>query len=106
MNQEMLPSPREAAILDILINGELYGRQIRDEYEKRTRTKLSLGSLYVTLNRMETDGLIESRMGETTTIRVDNRRKYFNITGLGERVLHSFQIHLVNAMGGRLRCVT
>jgi DNA-binding PadR family transcriptional regulator len=89
--KEKLPSQREAVILSILINGEKYGREIRNQYTERTGRKMPLGSLYTTLNRMERRGFLKSHMGESTHKRGGNRRKYFEMTGCGERSLHSFE---------------
>jgi len=102
MNDVKMPSQREAAILSILINGEKYGREIRNEYEERTGRQLPLGALYVTLGRMESGGLVASRMGESVHERGGNRRKYFKMTGLGERALALFEDHVVRALGGRI----
>lgn len=90
--REKLPSWREAVILSILINGERYGREIRNEYEKRTEKKMPLGSLYTTLTRMENYGFVDSRLGESCHERGGNRRKYFKMTGLGERALNAYEI--------------
>ncbi len=92
MAKEKLPSQRQAVILSILINGEKYGREIRNEYEKHTRRKMPLGSLYTTLSRMETYGFIKSRMGESIHARGGNRRKYFKMTGAGQQALNAFEI--------------
>lgn len=102
MNDRKMPSQREAAILSILINGEKYGLEIRNEYEDRTERQLPLGALYVALSRMEDSGLIESRMGESVHERGGNRRKYFKMTGLGERALAAFENHIIKALGGRV----
>ena len=40
MNKDKLPTNREAVILDIVINVEHAGRDIRNEYESRTNTKM------------------------------------------------------------------
>lgn len=101
MNDMKMPSQREAAILSILINGERYGREIRSEYEERTNRRLPLGALYVTLSRMEDSGLVESRMGESVHERGGNRRKYFKMTGLGERALAAFENDVIRALRGR-----
>jgi PadR family transcriptional regulator, regulatory protein PadR len=102
MSDVRIPSQREAAILSILINGEKYGREIRNQYEERTERQLPLGALYVTLSRMEDSGLIESRMGESVHERGGNRRKYFKMTGLGERALAAYDAYILAAHGGRL----
>ena len=102
MSDVKMPSQREAAILSILINGEKYGREIRNEYEERTDCQLPLGALYVTLSRMEDSGFVESRMGESVHERGGNRRKYFKMTGLGERALAAYDEYILATHGGRL----
>lgn len=99
MSDVKMPSQREAVILSIIINGEKYGREIRNEYEERTSRKLPLGSLYVTLSRMEDSGLVDSRMGDSVHERGGNRRKYFSITGLGERALSAFEAYVTGGLG-------
>ncbi len=87
-----IPNHREAAILEILADEEKYGREIRDEYQKRTRKKMPFGSLYVTLRRMEDEkGFLKSRMGESTHERGGNRRKYYRLTADGERARFAIQ---------------
>ena len=100
MSKDKLPTNREAVILDIVINGECAGRDIRNEYESRTNTKMPLGSLYTTLTRMETDGFVESRTGDGKPERRGYPRKFFSITGTGERALNFYQAFIVNALGG------
>jgi DNA-binding PadR family transcriptional regulator len=87
MKQEAEPNRREAVILAILMNGERYGRDIRDQYEERVGRSMPLGSLYVTLDRMEQKGFLRSRMGECSHERGGNRRKYYRLTGAGEAAL-------------------
>ena len=105
MSKDKLPTNREAVILDILTNGERAGRDIRNEYESRTKTKMPLGSLYTTLTRMETSGFVESRTGDTKPERRGYPRKFFSITGTGERALNAYQAFVVNALGGAFRNV-
>ena len=100
MRKDKLPTNREAVILNILINGERAGRDIRNEYESRTYTKMPLGSLYTTLARMETSGFVTSRTGDTKPERRGYPRKFFSITGTGERVLNTHQTFIFNAFGG------
>lgn len=90
--KEKMPTYREAVILSILINGERYGREIRNEYEKRNSRKMPLGSLYTTLMRMGQYGFVKSRMGESSHERGGNRRKYFRMTGLGVRALEAYEV--------------
>lgn len=99
MSKDKLPTNREAVIMGILINGERAGRDIRNEYESRTNTKMPLGSLYTTLTRMESSGFVESRTGDTTPERRGYPRKFFSITGIGERALNAYQAFIMNAFG-------
>lgn len=100
MSKEKIPTNREAVILGILINGERPGRDIRNEYESRTKRKMPLGSLYTTLTRMETSGFVESRTGDTKPERRGYPRKFFSITGIGEKVLNNYQAFVMNAFDG------
>lgn len=92
MEKLKFPTQREARILAIIVNGEKYGREIRQQYEKDTGHKMPLGSLYTTLDRMEQIGFVASRMGESTHERGGNRRKYFKISGLGICALDAFDL--------------
>lgn len=100
MKKEKFASQRQAVILSILVNGEKYGREIRNDYEKRTGRKMPFGSLYTTLTRMETYGFIKSRLGESTHERGGNRRKYFEITANGQQALYAFELFMNNALRG------
>ena len=100
MKTEKKPTNREAVILDILMNSELAGRDIRNEYESRTNTKIPLGSLYTTLTSMEDSGFVDSHTGDTNPERRGYPCKLFNITGTGERVLKAYQVFIINAFGG------
>jgi DNA-binding PadR family transcriptional regulator len=76
-------------ILIALSGRELYGRELVQRVNDLTegKVKLSLGGLYTTLHRMEQKKIIVGRWGETTADRDGARRRYYKITGLGERVL-------------------
>jgi DNA-binding PadR family transcriptional regulator len=88
---KQLPNSREAILLAILVEGEKYGREIRDAYEKRARRDMPLGSLYTTLDRMEDAGFVVSRVGDPNPQRGGNRRKFYKITGNGIRSLNELQ---------------
>lgn len=91
MTKVTRPNHREAEMLAVLMNGELYGRQVRDRYEERTGQKMPLGSLYVTLDRMEEKGFVRSRDGDPDPERGGNRRKFFRLTASGTRALNDLQ---------------
>jgi PadR family transcriptional regulator PadR len=105
LKKEKLPTRREAVILSILINGEKYGREIRNEYEERTGRKMPLGSLYTTLSRMEEYGFVKSWMGESVHERGGNKRKYFAVKTAGHRAINAYEIFITNVFGGTLKDV-
>ena len=89
---------RELKILSILLHGELFGRQIRMEYEKRTKSSMPIGSLYTTLDRMEAKGFIKSREGEPNPEYGGNRRRFYKLTASGSRKLDEIAAQL--GLGG------
>ena len=86
-----LPNTTEAAILAILLNGERYGLEIREQYHKRTGHRMPYGSLYTTLHRIEDKGFIRARYGASTHRRGGNRRKYFSLTAKGSSALDALE---------------
>ena len=96
MSTSSMPSEREAIVLAILLNRERYGREIRDEYQSRSGRSMPLGSLYVTLTRMEDKDFLLSRDGATTHERGGNRRKYFRLSAKGRRALQQYEIRLTS----------
>ena len=77
----------ETKILSALLLGEKYGLDIIETLQKETGKGISLGGLYTTMHRLEKKGFVKSRWGESTAERGGNRRKYYKLTGTGERVL-------------------
>ena len=80
----------EEEILYLLMGREMYGLQIVQAYEdvSQGKRKLSIGTLYPTLSRMEGRGLVTSHL----VARPDDekggaRRKLFRITLQGSRAL-------------------
>jgi DNA-binding PadR family transcriptional regulator len=69
------------ALLALLTEGPKYGLQLRQEFESRTGEvwPLNVGQVYLTLQRLERDGLIESDDDESH----QGRQKAFRITPAG-----------------------
>lgn len=72
------------ALLALLAEGSKYGLQLRQEFEARTGEvwPLNVGQVYLTLQRLERDGLIESDDTER-----DGPQKTFRITPSGAEEL-------------------
>jgi predicted transcriptional regulator len=78
-------SRKEDLILQMMIDkcGELFGL----EMVNASNGKLKRGTIYVTLQRMEEKGLIESRREARPEGQIGIPRRLYKITGHGERVL-------------------
>src|SRR5204863_9754876 len=86
---DFLPLP--AATLHILLalrDGEKHGYAIMREAEQMSAGSLRLGpgTLYGSIKRLLGDGLIEEADERPDPELDDQRRRYYRLTGLGERV--------------------
>lgn len=75
-------------LLALLDQGEMYGYQLKSEFEARTGSTwpLNVGQVYATLGRLERDGLVEAADGNgeqifyrTTTAGQRELRKWFEL---------------------------
>lgn len=81
-------------ILSTVLHHKRYGLEILNELEGQG-LKVSLGSIYSFLRRLEKNELIIAEWGEPTKERGGHRRKYFRITDSGERLLKDVKTRLV-----------
>jgi PadR family transcriptional regulator PadR len=71
-------------LLTIMRLGEdAYGVSIAKEIETAGGRRVALASLYLTLDRLEKNGLVRSELGEPTTERGGRAKRYFRITSKG-----------------------
>lgn len=87
-------SPLDECVLTLLVQHELYGLEIIEAIQEATggKKRIGFGSLYPTLHKLEKRGLVQARWGEDTPEeRQGARRKYYRITGLGEKALNEAQ---------------
>ncbi len=81
-----LPSGKEVAVLELLIaRREMYGLEM-----VHACPKLSRGTIYVLLNRMEDKGYIKSRHVKEQGVSGLPKRVYW-VTGLGQRAFEAWQ---------------
>ncbi len=66
---------------------EAIAQRVHQEIETRTRRNTSLGSIYITLDRLEKKGLLRSRLGAPTATRGGRARRYYAISASGMRTL-------------------
>jgi len=69
---------------------EAYGAAIRQEIEEATGRPCSIGALYTTMDRLETKGLIKTRMGDSTPQRGGRRKRMVRVTAKGSQAASDF----------------
>jgi DNA-binding PadR family transcriptional regulator len=87
--EAFLPLPTsEFQILLALADGERHGYAIMQEIARRSAgaVRLGPGTLYGSVKRMLSAGLIEERDERPAAARDDERRRYYRITALGKRI--------------------
>ena len=85
LNKELLKGHIDTLILAILEKNDSYGFEIAKNVLNKTTFELKDGTLYISLKRMESKGLIESYW--QSSVGSGNRRKYYKITDLGREIL-------------------
>ena len=69
------------------LDGEGYGVTLRQEIAGRTGRDVSIGSVYSTLDRLESKALLSSRESEPEPVRGGRARRLFRIESAGMRAL-------------------
>ncbi len=79
---------QELVLLSILVLAEeAYGVSIQEEINQKTGRSISRGALHSALTRLEDKDFIRSQFGEATPERGGRRKKYYQITNLGQKSL-------------------
>jgi DNA-binding PadR family transcriptional regulator len=84
-------SNKEALVLELLLitpSSEKYGLELVGE----SNAQLSRGTIYVTLNRMEDKGYVESRLETPPRPTSGLPRRLYRPTGFGQRVYELWQM--------------
>ncbi len=71
------------------LGDDAYGMTIRREIQEATGRDVSVPSVYVTLNRLEKKGYVESEMGESTGDRGGRAKRYFRLRPEGVDALET-----------------
>lgn len=69
------------------LGDDAYGVTIRRELSDRAGRDVAPGAMFTTLERLETKGLIASRMGEPTPQRGGRAKRYVTVTAAGRKAL-------------------
>jgi PadR family transcriptional regulator PadR len=84
----------------IRLGDEAYGVPISDAIEESSGREVAIGSVYITLARLERNGLVSSKLGEATAERGGRAKTYFRITAKGLREVRRAQRTLTNLWQG------
>jgi len=90
--EKMLPlTPAVFHVLLALVGGERHGYAIMQEVAESTegRIKMGPGTLYGTIKRLLEAQLIEESDERPDPELDDERRRYYRLTGMGERVVQA-----------------
>ena len=78
----------QIVLLAILrLEDDAYGVSIRAEISRRTGRDIAPGALYTTLERLETKGLVKSRVGDPTPERGGRAKRYYRLSGVGIKAI-------------------
>jgi len=78
----------ELVLLTVGVLGdEGYGVSIKEELQKRTKKKASIGALHTALHRLELKGYIESWEGGATAKRGGRKKRFYKLLSSGQSAL-------------------
>lgn len=88
MGKQSIGEFEEIVMLTIMILQEsAYGVAIKQEIETRLNRTVSLGAMRTALDRLESKGMLKSRLGEATAMRGGKRKRFFTVTTSGQIAL-------------------
>jgi len=89
ISQNQPLTPAVFHILMALADGEKHGYSIMKDVEKQTNGKMKLGpgTLYGSIKRMLSAGLIEESDERPDPAMDDERRRYYRMSSIGQKVL-------------------
>jgi PadR family transcriptional regulator, regulatory protein PadR len=73
----------------LMLGDDAYGMTVHEQVEKLAAgiRSVSLGSVYTTLDRLEQKGYVKSWFSDPTPERGGRSKRFFEITGAGEKTL-------------------
>jgi PadR family transcriptional regulator, regulatory protein PadR len=88
MKQMQLGEFEEIVLLTVgILHGNAYGVTIKEEIEQRLGREVSVGSLQITLRRLESKGFLKSIQGDTNEKRRGRPKLFFEITAYGKKAI-------------------
>jgi DNA-binding PadR family transcriptional regulator len=85
---ELLGTFEQSVLLSIFTLGsDAYGRAVLNHVQKTLQREVAAGAVYATLERLETRGLVRSRIEPGTAVRGNRARRYYLLAAEGQRAL-------------------
>jgi DNA-binding PadR family transcriptional regulator len=82
------------------LNGQGWGAALIREIRDETGRPVPSGALSLTLDRLESKGLVKSRMGDGDERRGGRRRRYIEVTPAGVRAVRETREAMLNLWRG------
>ena len=93
MSQNTLGEFEEVVLLVVaILNGNAYSVSIITEIDGRLNRNVSLGAIQTVLKRLENKGLLKSEFGDATNERGGKRKRLYEITTEGQKVLDQTRV--------------
>ena len=70
-----------------ILKEDAYAFKIAEAFKEETGRSASIGAVHSTLNRLSDKGFLESKMGAPSAVRGGRRKRIYEITAYGERML-------------------
>jgi len=77
-----------------------YGAAVRDAIKEVTKRNVSIGAIYVTLDRLEAKGLVTTYMGEATAQRGGRAKRMIRVSPQGTQAARNFFETVMRASRG------
>jgi PadR family transcriptional regulator PadR len=85
---ETLGGFQQLVMLAILrLGDEAYGARMQRELDETAGRSVSISTVYVTMERLERKGLVESWLADPTPVRGGKSKRYYRLTKSGLRAL-------------------
>lgn len=88
MKDQSLGEFEELVLLMVAaLYNQAYGVAIFENLQEKSGKKINISAIHVALKRLENKGFVNSRYGGITSQRGGRRKKYYELTALGKKIL-------------------
>lgn len=100
---DLLGTFEQMVLLSVVgLGDEAYGRSVLREVQSAIESRaISAGAVYATLDRLENEGLLSSRLAEGGEVRGGRARRYYRLTAQGASALTQTRTTLENMWRGK-----